>query len=145
MANQDRLPHIPFQREEVERPLRGRRFPGAPRVRPRDDRLAHGDKISGEMDQTVRDIAQTRDQLGITPNRLRVLEFEVLDVNQRELLIRSFEIAVVEELQDTVDGADRYRLLIQFLTSESLNAFEKELQLYRVESREKALLTNAAP
>jgi hypothetical protein len=95
------------------------------------------------MDQTVRDIAQTRDQLGITPDRLRVLEFDILDVNQRELLIRSFEIAVVEELQDTVDGADRYRLLIQFLTSESLNAFEKELQLYRAENREKALLTYA--
>lgn len=143
MVNHERLPHIPFQREEIERPLRGRAFPGAPRVRPRDDRPAHGDKISGEIDHTVRDIAQTRDQLGITPDRLRVLEFEVLNVNQRELLIRSFGIAVVEELQDTVGGADRYRLLIQFLTSESLEAFETELALYRAESQEKALLTYA--
>ncbi|MEA1978044.1 MAG: S8 family peptidase [Chloroflexota bacterium] len=72
-----------------------------------------------------------------------MLEFEVLNVNQRELLIRSFGIAVVEELQDTVEGADRYRLLIQFLTSESLDAFETELALYRAESQEKALLTYA--
>ena len=61
MADQDKLYHIPIQREEIERPLRGRAFPGAPRVRPRSDRPAHGEKISGEMDQAVRDITQTRD------------------------------------------------------------------------------------
>ena len=143
MADQENLPHIPFQREKIERPLRGRPFPGAPRVRPRDDRPAHGDKISGEMDQAVEDITQARNQLGITPDRLRVLEFEVLNVNQRELLIRSFGIAVVEELQDKVEGVDHYRLLAQFPTSESLNAFENELELYRSNSEEKELLTYA--
>ena len=143
MADQENLPHIPFQREEIERPLRGRAFPGAPRVRQRDDRPAHGDKISGQMDQTIRDITQKRDQLGITPDRLRVLEFEVLSVNQRELLIRSFGVSVVEELQDKVEDIDRYRLLVQFPTSESLNAFETELKLYRINSEEKVLLTRA--
>ncbi|MDO9537824.1 MAG: S8 family peptidase [Thermoplasmata archaeon] len=140
MADQDKLYHIPIQREEIERPLRGHAFPGAPRVRPRDDRPAHGDKISEEIHQTIRDITQKRDQLGITPDRLRVLEFEVLSVNQRELLIRNFGIAVVEELQDKVEGVDHYRLLVQFPASESLNAFEKELELYRINSEEKALL-----
>lgn len=143
MADQERLPHIPFQREEIERPLRGRAFPGAPRVQPRDDRTAHGDVISREIDQSIQDIAETRELLRTAPDRLRVLEFEVLNVNQRELLIRIFGIAVVEELQDKFEGVDRYRLLVQFPTSETLVAFEKELELYRVESRERELLTYA--
>ena len=143
MADQENLPHIPFQREKIERPLRGRAFPGAPRVRQRDDRPAHGDKISRGMDQAVGNITQARDQLGITPDKLRVLEFEVLNVNQRELLIRSFGIAVVEELQDKVEGVDHYLLLVQFPASESLNAFENELELYRINSEEKTLLTYA--
>ena len=143
MADQERLPHIPFQREEIERPLRGRAFPGAPRVQPREDRPAHGDDISREMDQSIQDIAEIRELLGTAPDRLRVLEFEILNVNQRQLLIRSFEIAVVEELQDKFEGVDRYRLLVQFPTTESLDAFEKELELYRVESRERELLTYA--
>jgi hypothetical protein len=143
MADQEKLYHIPIQREEIEKPLRGRAFPGAPRVLPRDDRPAHGDKIGEEINQIVRDITQKRDQLGIAPDRLRVLGFEVLSVNQRELLIRSFGVAVVEELQDKVDDIDRYRLLVQFPTSESLSAFENELKLYRINSEEKVLLPHA--
>jgi len=141
MPDQERLPHIPFQREEIERHLRGRVFPGAPRVQPRKDRPAHGDEISREIDQSIQDIAETRERLGTAPDRLRVLEFEVLNVNQRELLIRIFGIAVVEELQDKFKGVDLYRLLVQFPTTESLEAFEKELELYRGESQERVVLT----
>jgi len=143
MADPERLYHISFQREEIERPLRGRTFPGAPRVRPRDDRPAHGHKIYSEIDQAVHDIEATRDQLGIRPDRLRVLDFEILDVNQRDLLIRTFGIAVVEELQDKVEDVGRYRLLVQFPTRKSLNAFERELELYRIGNPEKELLTYA--
>jgi hypothetical protein len=143
MADPERLYHIPFQREETERPLRGRAFPGAPKVQPRDDRPAHGHKIHSDIDQAIHGIKSTRDQLGIRPDRLRVLDFEILDVNQRELLIRAFEIAIVEELLDKAEGVDHYRLLVQFPTSESLNAFENELELYRINSKEKELLTLA--
>ena len=143
MADPERLYHISFQREETERPIRGRAFPGAPKVQPRDDRPAHGHKIHSDIDQAIHGIESTRDQLGIRPDRLRVLDFEILDVNQRELLIRAFEIAIVEELLDKAEGVDHYRLLVQFPTSESLNAFENELELYRINSKEKELLTLA--
>ncbi len=99
MADQEKLPHIPFQRENIERALRGRPNPTAPRVQPRDDRSAHGEKINKEIDQAVDDIDATRESLGIAPDRLRVLDFEIAHVDERELLIRTFDIAVVEELK----------------------------------------------
>jgi hypothetical protein len=70
MADPERLYHIPFQREEVERPLRGRANPAAPRVQARDDRPAHGHKIYSETDQAVRDIEAARDQLLSSEHRL---------------------------------------------------------------------------
>jgi len=143
MDDQERLSHIPFQREEIERPIRGRRFPGAPRVCPRDNRSFHGNKINQEIAQTVSDIEKYREQLGISPNRLRVLEFEILTVNQRDLLIRSFGVAVLEELQEKSEDIDLYRLLVQFPTDDSLRAFEREIELYRIESREKLTLPYA--
>ncbi|MFC5531013.1 S8 family peptidase [Cohnella yongneupensis] len=137
------LSHIEIIREPVISPVRGRQNPNAPRIIPRGNRQAHGTLINQQTSDAITSINRHREQVGISPDSLVVLEFKVLSVNQRETLITAFEISIVEEVFVKEDGVTNYRLLVQFPNSEILNRFVNERQLYEINSPQRGNLTHA--
>jgi hypothetical protein len=143
MSEIERLSHLEIEREEIQQRLRGRRNPKAPRVRIRSDQESHAQKLSQDINTALSKTQDVRASLGIAPDQLVVLEFNILDVNQRDLLIRSFGVAVVEEFQTMDDSSPAYRLLVQFPTADSLKTFMQERVLFSSGSLERTILTPA--
>ncbi|HZG84864.1 S8 family peptidase [Paenibacillus sp.] len=143
MADLPTLNHIEIVREPINRDLRGRQFPGAPRVQPRANRFQHSRSLSEQADAAFETINTNRRLLGITPDTLLILQFKILTVNQRETLIRAFNVSIVEETVISEGESDNFRLFIQFPTLESLDNFQREKQLYEMDSHQRGFLPYA--
>ncbi|MBD2112551.1 MULTISPECIES: S8 family peptidase [Cyanophyceae] len=125
--------HIRFQRVPNFQPDRRRR-PFTPRRPPSpSDRTSHAQSVSFGFSQASEQVTETRQRIGIDPNRLFVLEFSSLNLDIRDAIER-YQAWIVDEY-DERDGDDRnYRFLIQFPTETSRQLFVRDLQLYREES-----------
>ena len=133
-------PHLVFEREPEREPERRRRrgYGAPPPVTA--DRRQRGEQIARETAEALTVVQQVKRTIGIDPNRLLVLEFEIINFDAREVFLERFGASVVDErLEDSPDGA-RHRTIVQFPTEGSLQNFRREIALYQEDSEETPLL-----
>lgn len=145
MMADENLNHVEIVRDPIQHPVRGRQNPGAPHVPHREDPDAHATRLAEQSVGARARTMQCRQSMGVSVDRLMVLEFGFLSVNQRDVLIEAFGVSVVEELQARSDGEGqtKYRLLVQFPDQDSMVAFNNEIEHWRRDNRAQTALTCA--
>jgi hypothetical protein len=128
------LPHIEFAREPDRVPERRQGAGwGAPRSRPAS-RGEHGATLALQFTEVGQQTVQTRQILGIAPDRLRVFELSSDLPSARDLIEERLNAFIVDERTLVEEGSTVFRLTVQFEDNDAIQAFERELLSYRQES-----------
>lgn len=132
-------PHIGFRREpDLEPPRRKRR--GFGQDLPTRDRPSHGRKIRDDVDATVSRVVQSREHLGIEPDRLLVLRFSSFDRDCRDILEDRLDAVVVDERVRQEGEREIRQLIVQFATDQGVHRFRAETQAYSADRLETTAL-----
>ncbi len=130
----ERRPHISLDREpDVEMERRRRPAYGSPS--PQRIRNDHGEAIRESLTAAVSEATSFRQNLGITPERLLVVEFRSWDPSCREVFEERFEASVVDEQFVKDDNGNLLtRVLVQFSSRDSISILQAEVDQYRFSS-----------
>jgi len=123
-------PHLAFEREPEVEPERRRRRALGPPIPTRQPRR-HGQRIARETDDTLGVISAKREVSGIETDKLIVVEFSSWDPNIRDVFEERFGAIVVDDRLDRTDEEEKARILVQFLTRDTLELFKHELERYQ--------------
>ena len=82
-------------------------------------------------------ITRARQPLGISPDRLLVVEFHLWDPTHREVFEDRFRASVVDERLVPSDEGDLTRVLVQFPSIETISRLQSEADRYRTEAAER--------
>lgn len=135
----ERHPHIPFEREPELEPQRRRRRAHPPQL-PQRVPATHGAAIKREIADAVSDVARQREPLGITPDRLIVIEVQSWDASVRDVLEQRFGASVVDEKSVQKYDVELTSVLVQFLSRDDLVQFEGEAERYRGDDSSSSVL-----
>ncbi|MCW2278775.1 S8 family serine peptidase [Heliophilum fasciatum] len=114
--------HIRWQRLPEVAPRRTRSVmpPGPPL---QEDFARHGRRILYKVQNTIQEEIGKREDLGIDPSRLLVLQLSFLHVNERQLLER-LGLTIVEEIEKKIAlEVPYYTLTVAFNTAKALEQF----------------------
>ena len=133
-------PHLGLEREPSIEPERRRRS-GRPPKPPERDRSCHAGAIGIKFDATVSAITDTRQRLGIDPNRLLVVEFGSWDPACREVMEERFDAFVVDErLVATSENTEITKILVQFPSLNTITLFKEQVARYGLEAAADSVL-----
>lgn len=133
--------HIEFVREPKWQPQRRtRRNLGGLRPPIPTSRSVHALDVFNNITQAIEDISEIRQDKGIDPSQLLVLEFRSINNDLRKIFEERFQSWVVDERKEKLDEQEIYRFLVQFPNEEARQLFLNELELYRNEDAEVRLL-----
>lgn len=144
MAND--LDHIRWARLPETAPRPTRPFLNAPRPPLIEDTRQHGQVLKHLAEGTLQEARQKREQLGIDPNNLLVLNFTFLNINQRETLEDRFGVQIVEEakIEEEVDEP-YYKVLVRLEDAGALTDFlEQASQLDGLVRTERVRASNGS-
>lgn len=148
MEEAERLNHLEIEREpdwEYERRKRSMGS-GAPTPTRPDDREEHGNQVESQLDSAADDVRDDRQEAGVSPDRLMVLEFSstgIMSDTVHDVLERLGAYIVDEEQHRDDEQRTHYRYVVQFSDQEALEAFKDEIDFYRVEEEETTELPHA--
>jgi hypothetical protein len=133
--------HIEFVREPKWQPQRRtRRNTGGLRPPTPQSRSLHALGVFNDITQAIEDISEIRQEKGIDPSQLFVLEFSSINNDLRKIFEERFQVWVVDERKEKLDEQDNYRFLVQFPHEEARQLFLNELALYQKEDAEVGVL-----
>lgn len=141
MEEAERLNHLEIEREpdwEYERRKRSMGG-GAPSPTRPDDRGEHGNQVESQLDTAADSVRENREEIGVSPDRLMVLEFESTGIMSDTVhdVLERLDAYIVDEAQRRDDEQrTHYRYVVQFTDEEALQAFRDEIDFYRVEEEE---------
>ena len=136
----EQYPHIGMGREPDVEPER-RPGPSYGTSISRRPEFSHGAAIQQDVASAVSAVENTRKTVGISSDRLLVLEFHSLDSGCRDVFEERFGASVVDEcLVEGQDGAQLTQVLVQFPSQEAISELKAEAEQYRRNSSEKARL-----
>lgn len=126
--------HIGIEREpDLEPERRRRRAYGNPM--PQRRRNSHGGTIRREIDSALTSVGSVRQTLGVSPDRLIVVEFNSWDAGCREVFEARFGAAVVDERIFVTDGGEEMtHVLVQFPSRHDVDRLQAEADRYRQDS-----------
>jgi len=127
--------HIAIGREPDIQAERRRRRGNGSRL-PQRDRNSHGERIQRDVGLAVHSIEAARENAGIAPDRLLVVEFQSWNAVCRDVLEERFGASVVEEramlgAAGTAPGNELTKVLAQFPSQEEVNSLNAEAVQYR--------------
>jgi len=137
--NVEPRPHIGIQREPDLAPERRRRRGHGARM-PSRTRSAHGGAIRRDVDTAATSAEAARRALGISPDRLLVIEFQSWDSDCRRVFEERFNAFVVDEREIPTDEGDLTRVLVQFPSLRDLETLQAEVDQYQQGSDQAANL-----
>ena len=118
----DNLEHIIWNRlPDISPPRRrGRYFPSVPL---RQDRSDHSTQLKQAIDGSLQGVRRRRQQSGIDPSRLIVLELSFLQENQRELL-EKLQVFIVDEREIFIPSpVTEYSVTVTFKSEQLKDSF----------------------
>lgn len=124
------LDHIGIAREPDIEPERRRR-PYGPRP-PTRDRATHGAAVRRDLVSATSTVETKRQELGIDPERLLVVEFRSWDESCRDIFEDRFGAHVVDErLVEDSEGHTLSHVKVQFPSRQAIANLEEEIAEYR--------------
>ena len=124
------LDHIGIAREPDIEPERRRR-PYGPRS-PTRDRATHGATVRRDLVSATSTVETKRQELGIDPERLLVVEFRSWDESCRDIFEDRFGAHVVDErLVEDSEGRTLSHVKVQFPSRQAIANLEEEIAEYR--------------
>lgn len=133
------LDHIGIAREPDIEPERRRR-PYAP-PSPTRDRASHGAAVRKDLVSATSTVGAKRQELGVDPERLLVVEFRSWDANSRDIFEDRFGAQVVDErLVEDSEGHTLSHVKVQFPSRQAITNLEEEIAEYRSGSGQKGHL-----
>ncbi|GHU53808.1 hypothetical protein AGMMS49975_12890 [Clostridia bacterium] len=133
--------HIEIAKESIKKSEYKFKRNTHPPKPPKRDRLDHGNILTKNIDDSISEIEQNREIIGIEPNNFLVLELSANAISPKNIDDSSSKLNffVVSEIKLT---DNKSKLIVQFESKADINQFRAECEKYKNETASKSLLTS---